>query len=133
MLRRNLSITSTPLHSLPALVLEHFEEYIHSIFLFIGVRDTINTPPIKSDPSGHSRAMHFLKEIPFTTLGAVVVFTTASSAKSIPVIEPRVIISRYIQSINDCGSNEAKVRQDFADAAAMANLAFNNLNAESNA
>lgn len=66
-------------------------------------------------------------------LGSVVLLSTPSMASPMPADESGPILPRFIQSINDCGSNEAKVRQDFADAAAMANLAFDNLDAGSNA
>lgn len=43
------------------------------------------------------------------------------------------ITPRFIQSINDCGDNEAKVKQDFADAASFGLTAFDNVNEDSNA
>lgn len=62
----------------------------------------------------------------FLALGLTSASPTSRNVKA--MIKPR-----FIQSINDCGDKEAKVSQDFADAAAFGLTAYDNIDEDSNA
>lgn len=69
----------------------------------------------------------------FTIVAALFLAVGLTSASPTGRNVETTIKARFIQSINDCGDNEAKVKQDFADAAAFGLTAYDEIDENSNA
>lgn len=68
-----------------------------------------------------------------TTVAAIFLALGLTSASPTGRNVGAAIRPRFIESINDCGDNEAKVKQDFVDAAAFGNIAFGEVDENHNA